>query len=972
MLVCSYLGNAQPYSSVNLYNQKPKQYENRNLRSEKTEQRSLSRVGRFFQNGFTHYNYHFNANNKINDILERAKASFKEDYTQLLPYYNYTLDATSQYKQDIDSIIYKCNAAILLHDLRSDWVDNMYLILGKAFFLNKQLDSAAHVFQFLNHAWSPNDEGYILPLASNSSNTNGIFTIATKEKRNVVKDFFSRPSSRNEALLWMVRNYVEENKLSQASALMADIRTDTFFPKKLRPFVHELAGYIYYKEKKYDSAAWHLEHALDNAENRQEAARWRYLCGQLYQRSKQDSAAIHLFEKSISSSNDPMLEVYARLNIVDINNAKKKNALAENLTELYHLARREKYENYRDIIYYAIATLEAKQKNVEAATKALVKSLKNNTDNPLLRQKGFLLMADVAYRANQFVLSAQYYDSIKIDQLDSITIEKNLFRKTPLKKIATNILTIQKEDSLQNIAALPDDERILYVKKISKKLRKAEGLKEETFTDISSNSKNADLFGSSQSTESYFNNTSLLQKGLLEFKARWGNRPNVDNWRRQSAVEAQTSAPKSMNLPDVNDMDVPTPVRPLERKEGMETNTEVPEIKDISFEGLMSKLPLSKELKMRSDSLIMYSLLQNGQLFQYELQNFPQAILAYESILQRYKRVPFFDQLAYQLYGCYKLTNNSTKAAKMKDILLEGFSKSPYTALLTQQQISRKDSITQVYAKVYQLFVEGQVEAARLQKKEAEVMFGQNIWSAQLLYLECLGYIQEKQYATAGEKLRYIIENYATSPIAEKATTMLQTLYRRESIEDHLTYSTEEKMIDSVEARVNLTPTDVLVNQNNIPGINTLPSTSLPPPSLKLQPNKIAPAEQEKTFVHNNNEPFWVAVIFNANSEAFNEAKNAINRYNKEKFYNQTIEQQTHTFDANNKWLLMGSFDNPSDALDYFDKLKLQAPASIMAWIPKNSYHYSIISKSNLALLKKNNNINAYNLFLKSIFPDKF
>ncbi len=85
---------------------------------------------RLIQNTVTHYNYYFNANNKLNEVLERAKASFTDDYSQLLPFYNYSLDATAADSIQLDSITYKSSTGIALHDLRNDWVDNLYLLWG--------------------------------------------------------------------------------------------------------------------------------------------------------------------------------------------------------------------------------------------------------------------------------------------------------------------------------------------------------------------------------------------------------------------------------------------------------------------------------------------------------------------------------------------------------------------------------------------------------------------------------------------------------------------------------------------------------------------------------------------------------------------------------------------------------------------------------------------------------------------------
>jgi type III secretory pathway component EscR len=73
---------------------KPEPYDQRTLKAEKTGEKALKPSKKFFQNLTTHYNYFFNANNKLNEVIEGAKQAFRDDYTELLPFYNYTLDAT--------------------------------------------------------------------------------------------------------------------------------------------------------------------------------------------------------------------------------------------------------------------------------------------------------------------------------------------------------------------------------------------------------------------------------------------------------------------------------------------------------------------------------------------------------------------------------------------------------------------------------------------------------------------------------------------------------------------------------------------------------------------------------------------------------------------------------------------------------------------------------------------------------------
>ncbi|HEX8279409.1 MAG TPA: hypothetical protein VF540_11970, partial [Segetibacter sp.] len=365
------VAQAQPGAEIEV--KKPKKYENRKLASERTGEKKFTITRKLYQNTVTHYNYYFNANNRLNDVVNTAKTAFKEDYSQLLPFYNYTLEQTSQSKQDLDSIVYKCTAGILLHDLRNSWIDNLYLVLAKAYFFRNDLDSAGLTLQYLNFSYAPKEEGgYDKPIGSSASNENGEFSIATKEKNSIWTKLTSRPPSRNESFIWQIRNHIEKNELPEASGVIEILRHDPNFPKRLTTDLNEVLAYWFYKQNVYDSAAVYLSQALNEASTNQEKARWEYLIAQMYQLSNKNEEAVNFYNRSIAHTIDPVMEVYARLNSIRINRTDNKNYIQENIDELLKMARRDKYANYRDIIYYAVANIELERDNFSNAENALL------------------------------------------------------------------------------------------------------------------------------------------------------------------------------------------------------------------------------------------------------------------------------------------------------------------------------------------------------------------------------------------------------------------------------------------------------------------------------------------------------------------------------------------------------------------------------------------------------------------------
>ena len=228
---------------------KPKEYENRVLRSEKSDQKKFTLPKRLIQNTVTHYNYFYNANNKLNEVLDRAKSSFTDDFSKLIPFYNYTLETTAADSIQLDSISYKAQTGIVLHDLRNDWVDNLYLLWGASYYLKQQFDSAYLMFQFINYAFAEKEkDGYYKTIGS-AMDGNSAMRISTREKSNVTRKIFTEPPSRNDAFIWQIRNFLAQDQFSEASSLIAALKNDPQFPSRLDNDLEEVQAYFFYKQK---------------------------------------------------------------------------------------------------------------------------------------------------------------------------------------------------------------------------------------------------------------------------------------------------------------------------------------------------------------------------------------------------------------------------------------------------------------------------------------------------------------------------------------------------------------------------------------------------------------------------------------------------------------------------------------------------------------------------------------------------
>ena len=984
--------NAQPNLSFEI--KKPKAYESRTLPSEKSGNKKFTAPKRLYNNTVSRFNYYFNANTKLNEALETAKAAHKDDYTQLLPFYNYSLDETA--KGQIDSIIYKCTAGILLHDLRSDWVDKLYLLMGKAYLYRKDFDSASNVFQYINYAFAPKDGGYDIPIGSNASNTNGVFTISTRENRSLWKKITSFPPSRNESFMWQVRAYAEMDELTEASSLLELIRTDPNFPERLKADLHEMTAYVMYKQQAYEGAADHLLQALDNATTKQEKARWEYLAGQLFQLGGKDNKAILTFERSIEHTSDPLLEVYARMNIVSLASAAEGNAIQKNLDELLKMAKREKYAEHRDIIYYSAAQLEIKRKNYGAAEALLLSSIKYSVDNALQKQKSFLLLGDMNYPLKNYASSHRYYDSIQTAVLKEYDKSRVEARKPALKIISANQDIIIREDSLQKLALLPAEERDALIAKKLKQLRKEQGLKDTDKigfgnTLLSSSATQADLFSSSGS-DFYFQNASLKAKGAADFKGRWGNRPNVDNWRRQTAV----------NTALTNTVNTVSPS--ADKKDGAAKK----EAEEISTESLLKNIPVTKAQTDSSNSAIAKALLNNGLVFQNQLEDYPSAIEMFEELLRRFPNGALTEQAVFNLSYSYKKTGDIAKAEALATQLKQSFPSGKFTAQMNNAVAGaqKADPAKKQYENIYGLFLAGRFEEAKEAKLQADKQFGKSYWTPQLLYIESIYYIKQKEDSVAINRLQNIKDIFAKSPLAEKATTMIDVLKRRTQIENYLTNLNLDKPEEIASRGVDLNTTSTVTANNrkkdsviNVPqALNAAPkqladlsnknpiSTAavikkdsviqLAPKDLKkleLTNTTVAAPVINKDYSFNASDTQYVVVLLkNVDPIFINEGRNAFNRYNQDTYAEKRVETANRKINNQYNFLMIGPFVDAKDAMNYIDRTRPLTTSRIIPWLTADKYSFSMISNANMALLLEKQDIEGYQTFIKQVFPDKF
>lgn len=955
---------------------KPEKYEEKILGSEKTATKKFTVTRRFIQNNVSHYNFYFNANSKLNTVLERAKIAQQDDFSKLLSFYPYSLENTALQKTELDSVIYKCTAGILLHDLRSDWVDNMYLLIGKAYFLRKEFDSAAIAFQFINYNLFPRkkneDDGRLI--GTNNSAQYNVLSIANKEKRNIVQKAFTLPPSRNDALVWLTHTLIDQKQYGDAAGLINILQNDPNLPKRLQNDLEEVTAYWFFKQNNFDSAAVHLEKGITTADTKMDKSRWEFLLGQLYELTGDFDKASTYYGKAAKHTVNPVMDIYARLNDAKMfRNTGYEKELQKSIANLLKMAKKDKFEAYRDIIYYSTGQLSLQKPDTLNGVKYYSKSIYYNEANPLFKNKAYLQLGNLSYNDRKYRLASNYYDSLALpDSAMGNEVAGIEDRRIYLKNAVTQMDIIEREDSLQLIAAMLPAERDAYIKKLAKRYRKLSGQKEEdnfsgnTIITFDKNNQPKDLFAAPTKGEWYFYNSSLKSKGFGEFRSKWGKRENVDNWRRRAAMDAALANGLNGNI----DIDAPNP----DSLKGNFTGDSKP--LEYSYDGLMANVPITDEQKDSSNSSIATAYVKLAKLFQFELEDYNEAIRTYDEYLTRFPDRLLDGEIYLGLYYCYSKIGNESKAAYYKNLLSSKYAGSLSAKKVNNPSEAQPDKknpvVTQRYERIYNMFIEGDFVNAIAEKKNADSLYGKNYWSPQLLYIESINYIKERNDSQAILVLRDIISLYPESPLKPKAITMIDVLSRRSEIETYLnnlqiTRAPEEDRVVVIDEKgVEVVKEEVKIVEPK--KIESMVKPLTRPDSIIQTPASMISG----VFTWQADKPHYVIMMLNKVDPVYiNEAKNAFARYNNENFRGQKIVINKDVLDGERALLVFTVFSDAPEAVSYFDKIKKAAPAEV-SWLQPNKYSFLVISETNLQLLKTNKEIDTYKVLLNNQYPGKF
>ena len=934
---------------------------------------------RAYQNTVSQFNFLFHAAISLEEIIQKARDLHEDDYTELLPFYDYDLSITA--KESIDSIIYRCNANIVLHDLRSNYVDDAYLLLAKSYLFHKNFDTAASILQFINYSFFEKEDGADLPIGSNI-NKSGKFSIASPENNRA----WENKNVRNESMIWQARNYFEAGDINEGISLLQLLKTDAGFPKRLHPFLYEQLAYGYYLTGMNDSAANYLIKGLDNAQDPLTKARWSFLIAQLYEKEQKIDLAYNWYKKAGAIVSNPVIAVYASIYMASIDANRGKKSWESLANALERMIKKDKYAAFADIIYYEMAQLALRNQAVAKANQWLIASIQKNEKNTKLKQKTLVQLGALNYKIDQFSVAKIAYENLNdllktFPNYDQITL-----RKKWIDKIADLNELIKNEDSLQFIYAAPALLQAQMAKQWQKRIALIKSQEKDLFTDpnkktdesVNVNKNNQAnnpgySFGNAFATTTtkqdvksdfYFDNPQNVSMGVTNFIKKWGDRPNVDNWRRKTTIQLAKTSPAKTNIDSVQ-KNIPLNPKVVENAKlvGNKKNKTTLQTQDSTDQLTIQLIQTESDLKQSQISWNKNSL-SIAKIFLYELNDFEKALPRYQAVIQNDIEPATTESALLDLASHYMHIGQSTTSDSLIAIITRQFPEGIYVQKKqAKENLDRIDkNSAEAYKAAYFLAQIGDWEQFGAQMDSVQKQFKGTKWNTPYQFLKVKMHAQLGKDSLAIEYCNQIIAQNKSESIKARAKNIITEINNRKVTEAYLAalkivqptkvVNTKEETIVQSKAPINKLKTDS--NFKSSPNLKMAVNPKIDSTLSNAIANQI-------TFTNDSLEQHYIALqTMNVSAAFVKEIQNAFKDFNTETFrqLNLTVTYVQFTDQSHIVWI--GPFTNASDGLAYINKVKPRLSTEIISFIAKKQYDLILIGKSNILLINNQAQLDQY------------
>lgn len=867
-------------------------------------------VNRTFHNLSAHYNGYYNATVKLDEALDKLAASHTDQYDRPLRVFQYAnAEKSKAIYPDMDDIIKRTSAVINRHTIldrsgnekpnSEKWIDDNWLLYGKALFFKHEYFAAMEAFKY-------------------------------------VESTYRKEPTRHLASLWIAKTYLELTQLSEAESKLDYVNNIKDFPQKNRWELAAVNADFYLQVHNFEKAVPYLKTASELAPKRDFRIRCLFILAQLNQQLENYPKAFELYTKVIKMNPKYEMSFNARINRAQCYNPGSKEGLAVK-EELLKLEKDPKNKDYLDQLYYALAGLERIEGNDSGQVDYLNKSVRASTTNQNQKALSYLELGKIELKKPEYRQAQLYYDSTIANlATDHPEYDQILVTRNSLTKLIRYLNTIEKEDSLQQLAKLSPTEREAAVDKVlrdeeaARKLKEQEEKQQEQSNQIfdPSRQQETNQFNRGTGSSWYFYNTQAMSFGFNEFTKKWGDRKLEDNWRRSN---------KQSTLPDIT-----------EDQESGPKVTDEKEIKDPvaaaakKKEDMLKSIPLTPDDIDKSTKKILSAYYNAALIYKEQLNDLNASTNLLEEMLRKYPHNKYEVQVMYQLYKMYAQMGNQERSDYYKNSILNQHGDTEYAEIIRNpnyaaEQANKKSALDIFYEETYRKYLNGEYADVMVRKAQAEQQWEENPLMPKFAFLKALAIGKTQSPAQFQLALEDVIRTYSSDPVKDAAQNILDYL--------------EQKGVPG--------------SDENHPQASL--DSSLAPPSTQTDSVTVRSADnvkpESRTFYYMPDTTHYVVIVFQniGGPVDGNKLKSKISDFNLRNYSQKGYTIMDLMFDHRNKMMVIKEFPNKAEALSY--NSHLYNNDEVFGNLNPDAYKERVISINNFPEVIRQKKLDEYDDF---------
>jgi len=575
---------------------------------------------------------------------------------------------------------------------------------------------------------------------------------------------------------------------------------------------------------------------------------------------------------------------------------------AEALADLEKLLKDDKNREYRDQIYYAMARIHLDAGDRMAAIDNLNLAVENGGSNAPQLGESHYLLAQLNFEDEDYIAAKTNYDGAvnNLSKIDSRYPEVESMAKN-LQEIVGHLQTIELQDSLLAISYMSDDEK----KAFAKKLRKA---RKEEATGVALGEEEKEREDARASAARRASVGSLKSARESSFYAY-----DEKEIKRQQKAFLKVWGQR----PLVDDWRrVSTREAGTDEEDFKETDDAL--LSETDLDRILQDVPVDDQARAASEDLIISSLMELGKLYRSRLSDYENSVEALEELTDRFPNSKNRLDAWFYLYLSHRDLGQNTQAQKYKQLIIDNYPESEYYKVLTNPDYASSKMreqlvLDQYYRETYAVFQSGNCDETFQRIEQSRQTYGTDhslMARFDLLGAMCTG----KADGTPAyiKSLQAFVKKYPDTDEEVRAREIIRLLGGRD-------------------------------DQGG--GI-----------ASDLSKVKFTVSEDKLHFV--------IVVLYNTDLVSLDEAKIAINTYNKENHKLDNLRMSSIALDTKSDTpvILLRRFKDKATAMKYYDGVQRKSKRFLPS---ATDYEIFAVNQNNWREIIRNKNVTTYRTFFE-------